>query len=219
MNIRNEKSSTPWAIIIFFLMCFPPVGLFLALRKVTIETHKYNKNSRTLSKVSWFLIIYGVISLLMFASDSLSEEIEQSLAGPIGLSIVFIIMGAILFFTSKWLKTRDLKFTRYMNIIDSQYGGYIDDIAEAFPISYEVAYTDLQKMINCGFFEEGTHLNPGSRIIFIPGKTVDMESSSSEIKEDQELLVVKCPNCGATNAIPAESSAPCEYCGSILQSL
>jgi len=142
-------------------------------------------------------------------------------ASSIMISLVFFCGGGLAIINSgKKMKLNAIKYKKYINIVVNQNSANIDNIASAIPTSYENAVTDLQKMINIGYFEDA-YIDINNRQLVMPQRQSTyippVKSSTHTVASTTPVTkVVRCKNCGANSTITLGGVDECEYCGSPL---
>lgn len=203
-----QKKSFSWGIIVLMFFLFFPVGIYMLVKKVTREKFKYAQNGKSLKTLGWVLLSLGAIYLIM----AITEETTM-----ISAAFVFAGLGGLsLYKGSEYIK-KGAKFNRYVAIVNSSSDTYIDNIAAVYTTSYEQAATDLQEMIDAGYFMN-SYIDINRRELVMPKK-----AASTNINQNvpintvnEKSRTIKCPNCGATNTIVPGLKNECEYCGSPL---
>ena len=213
-----QKKSFSWGIITLLLIFFFPVGIFMIVKKVTTESFNYAKNGKSLKTLGWILLCFAAIYLLMFMTGDLVTEDGGSIVGPI-LVVIFLFGGGgilSLIKGNQYIK-KGAKYNRYVSIINTSSDLFIDNIAAAYPTSFEEAAKDLQSMLDDGYFMN-SYIDLNRRELIMPQKA----TTSNTIVNQQvaptksQPKSVKCQNCGATNTVVPGVVNECEYCGSPL---
>ena len=213
-----QKKSFSWGIITLLLIFFFPVGIFMIVKKVTTESFNYAKNGKSLKTLGWILLCFAGIYLLMFMTGDLVAEDGGSIVGPI-LVVIFLFGGGgilSLIKGNQYIK-KGAKYNRYVSIINTSSDLFIDNIAAAYPTSFEEAAKDLQSMLDDGYFMN-SYIDLNRRELIMPQKA----TTSNTIVNQQvaptksQPKSVKCQNCGATNTVVPGVVNECEYCGSPL---
>ncbi|MCL2146339.1 MAG: hypothetical protein FWH52_00905 [Synergistaceae bacterium] len=204
--VNNTKKSTSWGWIVFWFILFWPVGVYLLIKKLSVDKSAMMKSSKTLFIVSYILMGIGAIYLIMaFAEDP----------NMITAAIVFGSPGVWLFFKAKKTKVTGERYKKYIALVVNQKQTSIDSIAPAAGVSYEVAVKDLQKMIDTGYFF-GAYIDATQRVIVLANTTSQQISQAAYTTQVQEK-VATCGSCGANNRVIVGQVAECEYCASPLQ--
>lgn len=204
-----QKNYLPWIVVWIALFFFLPLGVYFLIRKVTVEKHRYVQNGRTLSILGYvcfgFALFY-TISLVTGIAET--TQPRDNVTSILTLWVIFGAIGALCVYKGQSYVKRGKKFNRYSALIASNNDPMIDNIAAAYPTTYEQAYEDLETMIEYGFFP-GATLNPAAREI-----RFSAAQSSAPSKGESALpqITVLCPNCGAKNKIHAGTVQNCVYC-------
>lgn len=213
-----QKKSFSWGIITLLLIFFFPVGIFMIVKKVTTESFNYAKNGKSLKTLGWILLCFAGIYLLMFMTGDLVAEDGGSIVGPI-LVVIFLFGGGGLLSLIKgnhYIK-KGAKYNRYVSIINTSTDLIIDNIAAAYPTSFEQAAEDLQSMLDDGYFMN-SYIDLNRRELIMPQRSVSVNVTVNQNTTHTETqpTSVKCKNCGATNTVVHGTANECEYCGSPL---
>lgn len=202
--MQNKKTMT-WGWIIFWCIIFWPVGLFFLFKKLSGDKSATLNNSKTVSIISYVLIGMGVIYLLMTFTEDSSMIIAALIFGGGGIWVNRV---------AKRMKINGEKYKKYISLVVNQQLTEIDNIAPAVGVTYDVAKTDLQKMINSGYFA-GATINESTREIVLSKPTIDFSTQTTSTQT--QTRVVACKSCGANNSIILGKSNECEYCGSPIE--
>lgn len=199
-----------WPIIILALCLFWPIGIFLIIRRVSVD-------KKTAMSVGKIIGIIGILSyciagmgLIVCISDGFAFE-------DIFLMLFFGIAGFALRKVSKKIKKDAENVKKYLSVIINGNERRLDVIASSTGNSYDVAKNDIQKLINKGYLKNA-YINEGTReIILSNGNTEKQNSVTAGDHADSTIKkIVSCPCCGANNIITDELGE-CEYCGSPLK--
>lgn len=215
-----QKKSFSWGIIILLFILFFPIGIWMLVRKMSEEKANYTKNGKNLIKFGVALFGVGILCLIMGLAGQLKTKDGTINAGSI-IMLLTLFCGGGLFMAFKGNKfaKRGAKFSRYVAIVNESKDTLIDNIAAAYPTTYESAVSDLQMMIDSGYFLKA-HIDLNKRELVMPviQSTNDTDGNSVEnhMKTDAKPRTDKCPNCGASNTIIPGTANECEYCGSPL---
>lgn len=134
------------------------------------------------------------------------------------IAFFYIFSGVCILKGRKYVK-RGLRFERYEAIVNSGKIYSLEGIASAFPTDYKTACKDLQEMIAAGFFPF-SYIDLDKKMLITPETPSARKDSGKQDASEPGLgkaKVVKCPNCGATNAVYSEAVAKCKYCDSLLE--
>lgn len=212
-----QKPSYSWGLIVAMLFVFFPVGIWMLVKKMTTEKFNYVKNGKSLSVLGWVLIGLAVIYLIMGVTGELKTDDGSSVVGIIVMIlIIFGGGGAFALYKANSYIKKGTKYNRYISVINSNNDMLIDNIAAAYPTTYEKAAEDLQAMIDDGYFMNA-YIDLNQRKVVMPTKPVDnVAVNTNTAGTDTQPRTVKCSNCGATNTLIAGSVNECEYCGTAL---
>lgn len=221
----EQKRAPSWGIAILLLfLCFP-VGIFLIVKKMSIEKYYYVKNGRVLKNLGWGLLFLAFIYISLGISGAFQTEDGRNVgvAFVVFAISIFGVGGAVSLIKGQSYVKRGLLYNRYVSIINAQNSLLIDNIAAAIPTSYDQAVNDLKNMIEIGYFSNA-YIDLNRRELIMP-ESFRKEASvktdyniqfSTEKPSEEQPRSKKCPNCGATNPIVPGAANECEYCGSPL---
>ena len=213
MNNKKFSSLYSWPVIIVALCVFWPVGLFLALRRFSVDKTAMMKTSgKGLKILGIVLIVLGIFGII----GSLDP---LSVANIIIFLFFFIGGGLVLVNKSKKIQAEGDTIKRYLAIIVNNNIKQLDAIAATMGKQYDVVRTDVQKMIDKGFLKNA-YINEGTReIVMTVNNNTDntfFQAQSNVAAAEVEVRVVACPCCGANNTVSG-AVGECEYCGTPLQ--
>lgn len=211
----SQNKGASWKTIIIALIFFWPLGIYLIWNKMSVDKQSALKTGNTLFFAGLVLMVLGVITTIIGPED-------QSQAVTVRIACFIVIVGGGLAMTLLGLRSKKQadRYRKYISIIINQGITTIDSIAAAFPVDYDLAVKDLQKMIDRGYFK-GAYIDNTKRQIMLPdGRQADTDNLSSQTDTIQRTAVqmraVTCKNCGANNKIAVGTAGECEYCGSPL---
>lgn len=213
-----QKKSFSWGIIALMFFLFFPIGIWMLVKKMTDEKFNYIKNGKSLKILAWILIGFAVMYLIMGITGELETEDGSSVVG--GVIVMLMIFGGggafALYKAYSYIK-KGTKYNRYVSIINSSNDTLIDNIAAAYPTSFEQAAKDLQSMLDDGYFMNA-YVDLNRRELIMPPKatTVNVAVNQNTSPSYGQPTSVKCKNCGATNTVGPGTVNECEYCGSPL---
>lgn len=212
-----QKKSFPWGLIVLMFFLFFPIGIWMLVRKMTDERFNYVKNGQSLQVFGWVLIAFGLIYLIMGVTGELQTEDGTNAVGAILVMLLIFVGGGIfsLCKAASYIK-KGTKYSRYVAIINAGNDVLIDNIAAAYPTTYEKALQDIQEMINDGYFMHA-YVDLNRRELIIPyqsAASAPMNPHAASVKGQPQS--VKCKNCGAPNTKIPGAVNECEYCGSPL---
>lgn len=213
-----QKKSFSWGIIALMFFLFFPIGIWMLVKKMTDEKFNYIKNGKSLKILAWILIGFAVMYLIMGITGELETEEGSSVVG--GVIVMLMIFGGggafALYKAHSYIK-KGTKYNRYISIINSSNDTLIDNIAAAYPTSFEQAAKDLQSMLDDGYFMNA-YIDLNRRELIMPQRSVSVNVTVNQntAHADAQPTSVKCKNCGATNTVVPGTANECEYCGSPL---
>lgn len=213
-----QKKSFSWGIIALMFILFFPIGIFMLIKKMTDEKFNYIKNGKALRIFAFILIGIGILYLIMGITGELeTEDGSNVLFGVIVMLLIFVGGGSFSLYKANWYIKKGTKYNRYVSIVNSSTDTLIDNIAAAYPTSFEEASSDLQSMINDGYFMNA-YVDLNSRELIMPQRFTDSQTvvNQGSSSANGQLESVKCKNCGATNKVASGTAGECEYCGSPL---
>ena len=175
----------------------------------------YIKNGKVLKALGIGFLAFAGLYVLMAVTGGLTvEEGDNIVSMVINMVAFFGGIGAVMLFFGCRFLARGKKFNRYVAILSDCNEYAIDNIAAAYPTTYDVAVKDLQKMIDLGcFFNAYIDMNKRELVM---QKLTSSDIPSVAKSTAPGTRTVKCPNCGATNTIAQGAASKCEYCGSPL---
>jgi len=213
-NSNRESSSTnaqadtvkkplSWGWIIFWCIFFWPVGLFLVFQRANTDRSAILKNSKTVRIISFVLMGFGAVYLVLSFTNSDFLAATVLLGGG----------GVWLFITSRNMKEKAEKYKKYIDIVINQGQTSIDYIASAVGKSSDEVQKDLQKMIDEDYFPKA-YIDQGTRTIMLP--QTEVEQAVQDSAESVQTEVVTCPACRARNLVVVGQHGRCEYCRTLL---
>lgn len=214
-----HKKSFSWGTIILMFIFFFPVGIWMLVRKMNDEKHNYLKNGKSLKTFGWVLFGIGIFYLIMGLTGEFSTEEISSVVGMVIFTmILFCGGGFFMLYKGKQFINRGTKFSRYLAIINNRNDNSIDNIAAAYPTTYDNAVNEIQQMIDAQYILN-SYIDLNKRELVMQNNNY---ATNNAIYNHPEKAVaakprtVKCADCGATNSIIVGQSEECEYCGSPL---
>lgn len=203
-----QKKSASWGAITLWLIFFFPVGIFLIIKKVTNEKFSYIKNGKALKNLGLVLMCFGAIYLIMSITDDVAMLTAFFIFGSLG--VLSFVKG------NQYIKKGN-KYNRYVFIINANNNTLIDNIAAAYPTSFEQATEDIQSMLDDGYFMN-SYIDLNRRELIMPQRSVSVNITVNQntTRTETQPTSVKCKNCGATNMLVPSTVNECEYCGSPL---
>ncbi len=207
-----------WPAIILALWIFWPIGIFLIIKRVSID----KKASLVSGKIFGILGIimyvitgfFGLCAVICLADMSDPSNVEVL---PIFLvmAIIFGIGGFALQKVSKKIKKEAEDIKKYLSVIINGNERRIDVIASSLGKSCDVAKNDIQKMIQKGYLKNA-YINEATReVVLTSNNTQNQETAIENTNVNKAKIIVACQCCGANNTVFG-NSGECEYCGSAL---
>ncbi len=200
MNSQTGRGAS-WSVVILLLFVFFPVGIYLLVRKVTLEIDSYVKNGVVMQTLGGVLLALGLMYTFLGLTGALVDENGNSATAVVLGICVFGLGGMALLIQGVRFWRRGKKYSRYLTLIGMQHLRSLTAIAEAYPAAYETVCRDLQGMLDRGFFRYG-YLDLVRRELILP------EYINGQAVIPQTL---RCGSCGAWSR-----GTTCEYCGASL---
>lgn len=209
----NEKGKInvlySWPVIILMLCVFWPVGIFLIIKRVSVDKKAAMTVGKLISIIGIVSYCFAGLGIVVCLGDGFGSD-------DVALTLFFAIAGFVLRRVSKKIKRDAEKVKKYLSVIVNANEKQIDVIASSMDKTYDVAKKDIQKLIDKGYLKNA-YINEGTREVVLPnisqGQSGDMANTASN---SVETKIVTCPCCGANNTVMVETGE-CEYCGSPLK--
>ncbi|MDR3643816.1 MAG: hypothetical protein P4M02_01930 [Clostridia bacterium] len=202
-----------WAFIVIMILIFWPVGIYLLWKRTTVNKQTAMSAGKTISIVGWVLLALGIVAVIAGTDDP-----SQAVTGRIEYLVIFVCSGLVMILLGERSKRQAKCYKKYLAMVVNQGITSIDTIAAAAPAPYEKAKSDLQKMIDKGYFA-GAFIDETRREIALPKNA---ESQAGDFAGGPQpgavMAAVTCKSCGANNRIARGTTGTCEYCGSPLSS-
>lgn len=210
MNEKGKISGLySWPVIILALCIFWPVGIFLIIKRVSVDKKTAMGAGKLIGGIGIASYCIAGIGFIACLSDGFGSD-------DIGMILFFGIAGFALQKVSQKIKREAEDVKKYLSVIVNGNERQIDVIASSMGKSYDVAKNDIQKLINKGYLKNA-YINEGTREIVLPNiiqePSGDMTNTSSV---NVETKIIACPCCGANNTVVGDMGE-CEYCGSPLK--
>lgn len=210
MNEKGKISGLySWPVIILALCIFWPVGIFLIIKRVSVDKKTAMGAGKLIGSIGIASYCIAGIGFIACLSDGFGSD-------DIGMILFFGIAGFALQKVSQKIKREAEDVKKYLSVIVNGNERQIDVIASSMGKSYDVAKNDIQKLINKGYLKNA-YINEGTREIVLPNiiqePSGDMTNTSSV---NVETKIIACPCCGANNTVVGDMGE-CEYCGSPLK--
>lgn len=212
MNENGKISGLySWPVIILALCIFWPVGIFLIIRRFSMDKRAaISTGSKGMKGLGIGLFVFGAIGFIGCMSD------PESVGGAV-VAFFFMIGGAALIIKANKLKKEAEGFKQYLAVVVNGNVRALDAIASATGKSYDVVKNDIQKMINKGYLKNA-YISEGTREVVLPesNANTNYDASQNVVSASVTTRVVTCPCCGANNTVSGDIGE-CEYCGSPLK--
>lgn len=164
---------------------------------------------RLLKIVGWLAVL---LALLLFIV-CLSEGIDGA---GIAIVLFFLILGIALVVLGNKMK-KSARVKQYIDLVMNQEITAIADIAVAFPSTYGKVRTELQEMINEGYFPNAYLDDASGTIILSQNNQYRQTDDSVTERSNSEPGQMKCESCGAIVSAVAVKKGECEYCGAAIK--
>ncbi len=210
MNEHGKVSGWySWPVIILALCFFWPVGVFLIIKRVSVDKKTAMGAGKLIGGIGIASYCIAGIGFVACLSDGFGSD-------DIGMILFFGIAGFVLQKVSKKIKREAEEVKKYLSVIVNGNERQIDVIASSMGKSYDVAKNDIQKLINKGYLKNA-YINEGTREVVLPNSNahVQAEAVANVTSSSIATKIVACTCCGANNTITGETGE-CEYCGSAL---
>lgn len=206
-----------WPVIILALIIFWPVGLFLIIKRFTLNKRAaISAGGKGLKGLGIGLAIFGALGFIGCVSD------PDAVGGAVA-AFFFIIGGAVLVNKGKKLNKEAENIKQYLAIIVNGNVRQLDNIAAATGKKYDTVKADVQKMIKQGYLKNA-YINENTREVVLPSSapvtpaaspvfTNPLQPAATPTPVQPQAKIVACPCCGANNTIYG-AAGECEYCGS-----
>ena len=210
MNNNNFGKLYSWPVIILALCIFWPVGLYLIIKRTSLDKTAVMKSSsgKGLNITAIVLIVLGGFGII--------GSFDPFDFGSLVIFLFFIAGGFVLLNKAKKIKAEGETIKKYLAIIVNGGERQIDAVASATGKQYDVVKNDVQKMIDKGFLKNA-YINENTReIVLASASTSNMNAdTTTSTSANVQTRVVACPCCGANNTVSG-NLGECEYCGSPL---
>ena len=201
-----------WPVIILALCFFWPIGLYLIIKRVSLDKTAVVKNSSDKG-----LKITGIV-LIVLGGFGIIGSFDPFDFGSLVIFLFFIAGGVVLMNKAKKIKAEGESIKQYLSIVVNGNVRQLDAIASTTGKSYDVVHNDIKNMIDKGFLKNA-YIDEGAREIVLPNSTSvpqnNVNTSTANATPAQSKIVA-CPCCGANNTIYGDMGE-CEYCGSPLK--
>ncbi len=220
-NKREPFVPSVGLIIFSFIFCYPLGYVFLFLRLKNKFDKSYTAVNAKNEPIKSFNINMGYKTIrnilvgagILFGIGAASELFDSIYYGfnyydledvliPMGISIVCLYFA--------YRRTAKMKkYQPYLNYLAAYGTDPIYDLAYSLGVSHEQAVRDLSAMIECKMINASISADD---YIVLDSNPAKIPSESRYAKK-----FIRCPFCGAPNAITPGSARKCEYCDSPLE--
>lgn len=210
----NEKGKISgwysWPVIILALCVFWPVGIFLIIKRVSVDKKTAMGAGKLIGGIGIASYCIAGLGFIVCLSEGFGSD-------DIGMILFFGIAGFALQKVSRKIKREAEDVKKYLSVIVNGNERQIDAIASSMGKSYDVTKNDIQKLINKGYLKNA-YINEGIREIVLPSDSIQeqVDATINSTANNVTTKIVTCPCCGANNTITG-NIGECEYCGSPLK--
>ena len=198
-----------WPIIILALCVFWPAGIFLLIKRVSVDKKAAMSVGKLINIIGIMSYCIAGIMVLACLGDGFGSD-------DIGIILFFGIAGFALQRVSKKIKRDAEEVKKYLSVIVNGNEKQIDVIASSMGKTYDAAKKDIQNLIAKGYLKNA-YISEGTREVILPNIIqVQTENAANTASGGVGTKIVTCPCCGANNTIMGETGE-CEYCGSPLK--
>ncbi|MBR5280204.1 MAG: hypothetical protein IKU26_04465 [Clostridia bacterium] len=201
-----------WPVIIIALICFWPVGLFLIIKRASVDKKTAMASGKLIKGLGIASCCMAALGFLVCLSDGFDGT-------DVGMIIFFAAAGAALLYLANKIKKDADSVKLYLNIIVNGGERQLDSVAAATGKQYDVVKKDVQKMIDKGFLKNA-YINENTREVVLPSAApanVNVaQPTGGTAPAAAQTRVIACPCCGANNTISGDIGE-CEYCGTPLK--
>lgn len=199
-------------VIIIALICFWPVGLFLIIKRASVDKKTAMASGKLIKALGIASCCMAALGFLVCLSDGFDGT-------DVGMIIFFAAAGAALLYLANKIKKEADSVKLYLNIIVNGGERQLDSVAAATGKQYDVVKKDVQKMIDKGFLKNA-YINENTREVVLPSAAPTNANAGQPINNAApaavQTRVIACPCCGANNTVSGDIGE-CEYCGTPLK--
>lgn len=184
-----------WPVIILTLCFFWPVGLYLLIKRLSVDKKSALGVGKAAGIVGGAFYLTAIVGILAGFTDGFSfEDWAMILLSAAG--------GFVLCRAGKKLRKEAALAKQYLAILNGNVRR-MDSIASITGKPYDTVKADLQELISRGYLENA----------YINESTGEIVLLSGSVPPAPAARVVTCPCCGANNTLYGPGGR-CEYCGS-----
>lgn len=205
-NTQKSGCWYSWPTIIIALCLFWPVGLFLLIKRVSIDKKATLIMGKLLGVLAVICYCIAVLGVVVCISEGFSGE-------DVSVMLFFAVLGVVLNAVAKKVKANEENAKQYLAIIVNGNVRQLDMIATTTAKSYDRVRKEIEELIKKGYLKE-MYIDENLRAVIVPEDKPFAPNAAGTAQVQPK--VVHCPNCGANSTIYGDIGE-CEYCGSPLQ--
>lgn len=211
--MNNEKKISAWyswPSIILFMIFFWPIGVFLLIKRVSIDKTMAMGADKIVGKVAIALYCFAGLGVIACLGEGFLPE-------DIAFILFFAVAGFVLQKLSNKLKNESDEVKKYLSMIVNGNERQLDVIASSVGKTYDEAKSDIQKLISKGYLKNA-YINEGLREVVLPNNETQVQNQGNTISKANNIgtRVIVCSCCGANNTVSGPIGE-CEYCGTPLK--
>lgn len=202
-----QNRSFSWGIVILLFVLFFPVGIWMLVKKMSVETDRRLENGKYLRIFGWVLAALGVI----YAAICISSAATTGNMGFIGTMTVALLLfdggGLFMVYKGGWYIRLENTCRRYSGLIQGE-ATPLDAVAAGSGRPYDQVVGDLNELLKAGYYP-GAQLDLQKRQLRLPAVWAPQATAFTP-------YTVKCPGCRAQNLVSSPDKTACDYCGAPL---
>ena len=191
-----------WLIVCLLLYLFFPVGIWLLVRKVNGEKHRYRENGKALKILAVVLFVIAGFGILTSVSEFTAAENNSGAVSLLIPTLLLVGGGVLSLVKGRKLMKMGERFEFYKFRFEQSGVLELDPVAAELNITYEQLVSDLKEMIAVGYIDNA-FIDFSARCL------------AQKVRRNR-TYVVNCPHCGGISEISNGENAVCSYCGSAL---
>ena len=219
MNNKQPFIPSIGLIVFAFIFCYPLGYVFLFIRLKNKMAKSYTAVNANNEPIRSFKLNVGYQAFrdimlglgAFFGLGAIVEITETIQYGYLDLEDILIPMiVSIVCLTLAYRRTANLKkYQPYLNYLAAYGTDPIYDLAYSLGVSHQQAVSDLTDMIGKGIIK--AKISDDDYIV--------LDSNPAKIPSESRYAkkYIRCPFCGAPNAITPGESRKCDYCDSPLE--
>ena len=207
MDNKGKWYFSTWFIVLS-MICFWPVGVILLLFRIIGKQKSFKAITYTMLVTGIILLFFSIaIVLTSLGEDTFNDTLIGSIAVLFIPGILLTIFG---FKRQKKMKV----YEKYLDYISLKNTISITELCGKIGTTSDIVLKTLREMISKGLID--AYINE-SEYLVLKDSSVDYNySGNNYYPSKEEIVVVKCKECGAKNKIAIGKPKECEYCGTIL---